>query len=975
MFTFSPLQGAFSESPATQSLLELDGGVKLLVGLGWDASFDVEKLRELEKQVSSQSISLILLTHATVGHLAAYAHCCKNFPRFTQIPVYATRPVIDLGRTLIQDLYESAPHAATLISETSLTETSFTHAPNAATFQNLLLQPPSSEEIAKYFSLIQPLKYSQPHQPVQTPGTPPLNGLTITAYNSGRTLGGTIWHIQHGMESIVYAVDWNQARENVFAGAAWLGGAGSGGAEVIEQLRQPTALICSSKGATKPSLGGGRAKRDEQLVETAKSIALSGGTVLIPVDSSARVLEIAYLLEHSWRTSNDPILEGIQLFLTGRSMSSTLRYASTMLEWMDDNINREFEAINDRNQANNDDKMRDENSGEARNKSTGPFHFKYIRVLERKAQIEKLLQMTLSGDALRRRGRIILATDTTLEWGFSKDLLVGLARDPRNAIILTEKPNTGKSSAGPSTISSISGILFDWWQERGRGSKVESVPGADGIEVVYGAGREVCIKKTSRKKLEGDDLELYQQWLTTRTLQSQVEAGGPALEATADVADEESDSSDSEDESDSEQQGKSLNISATLNQANRRNVILNDEDLGVNILIKKKGIYDYEVEGRKGRDRFFPIPIRRKRTDDYGDLIRPEAYLRAEERVDPDAPGPMLGRGSPDPEEDMKLGKKRKWNDQGSAPYGAANKRPYLSRTPSGDGGAGPTDELDAAEDVPDPAPSSEPAKLVVESVSVTVNMRIAFVDMEGIHDKRSLNMLIPLIKPRKLILIGGSHDETTTLANDCRRLLSGNHSDNSSRDVVVLTPSVGMVVDASVDTNAWSLKLADALVRKIKWQTVKGLSVATINGQLLGVAADSGPAPSKKLKSADSDPDMLATSNPVPEPKIVPTLDLVHGAASASAARAMTQPLHVGDLRLAEIRRAMQMSGHSAEFRGEGTLVVDGSVAVRKTAAGRIEVERVGVDVAVGAGDRKRSSFAEVMKVVYENLAVVAGA
>ena len=51
MFTFSPLQGALSESTASQSLLELDGGVKVLVDVGWDDSFDVEKLRELEKYV------------------------------------------------------------------------------------------------------------------------------------------------------------------------------------------------------------------------------------------------------------------------------------------------------------------------------------------------------------------------------------------------------------------------------------------------------------------------------------------------------------------------------------------------------------------------------------------------------------------------------------------------------------------------------------------------------------------------------------------------------------------------------------------------------------------------------------------------------------------------------------------------------------------------------------------------------------
>lgn len=51
MFTFCPLQGALSESTASQSLLELDGGVKVLIDVGWDESFDVEKLKELEKYV------------------------------------------------------------------------------------------------------------------------------------------------------------------------------------------------------------------------------------------------------------------------------------------------------------------------------------------------------------------------------------------------------------------------------------------------------------------------------------------------------------------------------------------------------------------------------------------------------------------------------------------------------------------------------------------------------------------------------------------------------------------------------------------------------------------------------------------------------------------------------------------------------------------------------------------------------------
>ena len=49
MFTFTPLLGAQSSSPVSQSLLEFEGGIKVLVDVGWDADFDVSKLRELER--------------------------------------------------------------------------------------------------------------------------------------------------------------------------------------------------------------------------------------------------------------------------------------------------------------------------------------------------------------------------------------------------------------------------------------------------------------------------------------------------------------------------------------------------------------------------------------------------------------------------------------------------------------------------------------------------------------------------------------------------------------------------------------------------------------------------------------------------------------------------------------------------------------------------------------------------------------
>ncbi|KAI1412002.1 beta-lactamase-like protein [Hypoxylon sp. FL1857] len=954
MFTFSSLQGALSEVAASQSILELDGGIKVLVDVGWDESFDVAKLKELEKQVPT--LSLILLTHATTNHIAAYAHCCKHFPLFTRIPVYATSPVIALGRTLLQDLYASTPLAATTIPPSSLDEVSYsTQQPSS----DILLQGPTPEEIATYFSLIHPLKYSQPHQPLGSPFSPPLNGLTITAYNSGRTLGGTIWHIQHGLESIVYAVDWNQGRENVYSGAAWLGGAGGGGAEIIEQLRKPTALVCSSRGGEKTAISGGRSKRDEQLLNKVKSCVARGGTVLIPIDSSARVLELAYLMDHAWRTdatTGEGVLKSTKLYLAGRNIHSTMRYARSMLEWMDENIVREFEAVVDGTKRTNGAK-----DGSKSGKEAGPFDFRFLKLLDRRGQIDKILSdKTEDGSPACK---VILASDTTLEWGFSKDVLKEIARDPKNMVILTEYP-----SLASETHPSLARTLWTWWKE-----SQEHANGGSNGETKH----ELELTDAKREALQGNDLAIYQQWLAQqRQLQTTLQTGGAnALESAGDVGDEASESESESEDSDNEQQGRALNVATTMGQASRKKAALTDEDLGINILLKKKGVYDFDVRNKKGRDRIFPHPVRRKRADDYGELIRPEDFLRAEERDDND--GQDLAQAGKD-EDQEKLGKKRKWDNagvsgknQGSGPA----KRPHLTRNVSEDFEAaeydGPVeDELDRIPDDPDET-SLGPSKLVFTRETISVNLEVEFIDLSGVHDKRSLHMLIPLIQPRKLILIGGSEGETLTLASDCKKLLA-------EGSVSIYTPAVGTTIDASVDTNAWVVKLAPNLVKQLKWQNVRGLSIATVTGRLLAMqkqlaqARLDEEAANKRVKTEESNEQPPAETKA--EAPVEPVLDVLP-TNMASATRSVAQPLHVGDLRLADLRKAMQQSGHTAEFRGEGTLLIDGSVVVRKTTAGRIDVESIGLPTDGGPATQLGGTFYAVKKTIYESLAVVAGA
>lgn len=887
--------------------------------------------------------------------------------------MYATLPVISLGRTLLQDLYTSTPLAATVIPSSTLSESSYSYSDSLANRQdpNILLQPPTPDEITSYFSLIIPLKYSQPHPPASSPFSPPLNGGIITAYNAGHTLGGTIWHIQIGLESVVYAVDWNQARENVLAGAAWLGGAGAGGAEVIESLRKPTALICSSRGGERIALPGGRAKRDELLLNMIKSAASKGGIVLIPTDSSARVLELAYLLEHAWRkenTDDDSPLRTTKLYLASKNIGATMRYTRSMIEWMDDSIVREFEAHTG---------SQTKKSGDQEGSSPLPFDFKHLRLLERRGQIDRVLNET---DNLGRSvGKVILASDTSLEWGFSRDVLRKISDDSRNLVILTErlvKPDSEKVKAG------LARTLWSWLEERKNGVITETSKSGETLEQVPTGGRTIEMLEARRVALEGSDLGVYQQWLATQhQLQTTAQLGASnSLEISADIVDDaSSDSSSDSDDSETEQQGKALNISATMGQANRKKIGLSDEDLGINILIRRKGVYDYDVRGKKGREKMFPMAIRRKRNDDFGEVIRPEDFLRAEERDEADGQDIRQQPNKYDTKDT--LGKKRKWDDVAASSdrrmSNGGSKRQQIDR-----GSRDSPDLIDMLRGVEDDSSDDEaeeeisgPSRLEYTKQSLSINVRLAFVDFAGLHDKRSLHMLIPLIQPRKLILVGGMKDETVSLANDCRTLLAARFADNSAIDVY--TPEIGTVVDASVDTHAWAVKLTDSLVKRLTWQNVKGISIATLTARLEAEPHElqdhDAERAHKKQKLLADGPDEESNGDPVEDAQLteLPVLDVLPSS-MISATRSVAQPLQVGDLRLADLRKIMQSSGHTSEFRGEGALLINGTVTVRKTGTGKIEVESIEPTMASGSGIQRYSTFYAVRSKIYEGLAVV---
>ncbi|KAF3903674.1 hypothetical protein AA313_de0207701 [Arthrobotrys entomopaga] len=972
MFQFIPLLGAQSGSRASSSLLLLDNSIKILVDCGWSEPFNPDDLSEIEKH--APTLSLILLTHPTLSHIGAYAHCCAHISGFARIPVYCTYPVANLGRSLLQDVYLSTPLITT------------TYPPATDTSPAVLLTPPSTDDIDRYFDSFNALKYSQPF----TFPSPPLAGLTITAYRAGHTLGGTIWRIQysHSSENILYAVSWNHLRDAHLSSASFL----PGPTGVSEEFLNPTAFICSPHNSLPGALSTPRKRRDDLLLSAVRKAAFSGGTVLIPTDSSARILELAYLLEHDYRNKSSGWLSSnATICLAVRTAGRTFRYVRALLEWMDESMVKEFESVGQTGRR----KQKHGGHGDEGDKLYGPFDFRHLKLIEHKRHLMRLL----SG----KGGKVVITSDKSLEWGFSTEVIKEIADDERNLIVLTEKGG-GSGTAGA--------YLYNRWKDI-VASTVKMEDGANPTGTVVKLDNVLLDMNIGLKvPLNQDELNIHNEHIKEQQLAAGVkEAEAQLLEtaAEAEADDDVSSSSDEEDE-DPTLQGKSL--TSTALQAGRKIAGGSAAEEGINVLLKNKGIHDYDVRNAKGRNRMFPFVMQRRKYDDYGEVVKAEDFVRAEEAEVITATvaggkgekieflggrgGGVVINGAATGEDaaETGIGRKRKWDKVGAGPQGRRNshvsKKPRHNRRHGRDKSpsAGISDEEEGAigaesgsedsdEYEPEEVGSSAVCKLVINTTTVMMNNSVVFVDYEALHDGRSLKMLLPQLKPKKVVLIAGTEEETAALGKEVSdMMLKGKkRADDEEKEVEVFMPRVGEMVNVGVDMDAWSVKLSDALAKMLKWQNVRGLGVVHVVGRVTEVDETSEIA-KEEVKEEDVKMEGAPEDGSAMERKKRLVLDVLPPSVSATARSA--KPIHVGDVRLADLRRVLLDAGHTAELTGEGRLLCDGVVSVVKEGVGRVSIEDVGGGGGLLSGSMSRKGrgrFWEVRRWVYEGLARVAGA
>ncbi|KAJ2076801.1 hypothetical protein H4R24_005495 [Coemansia sp. RSA 988] len=538
-------------------LLEV-GDAKLLLDCGSFEDFSGEGLTRLQRV--ARQVDAVLLSHPDMAHLGAYPLAYSKYG--LKCPAYATQATHMMGRLCLQD-----------VIRTLTTREEFTQFDEA--------------DVDTAFENITALQYAQPKA---LPGKHA--DIVVTAHAAGHTIGGTVWTISSGGETVLYALDFNHMKEEHLNRSSLMEGAQG---KVSMRLMKPTLLITGAYTALHRVPP--RKRRVECFLDTVARAVRRGGNVLVPVDSAARVLELAYIL-NEWWARDKARRDTHALCLLAQCSRKTRSFAQSLAGWMGGGVEAQL--------ADRDAK---------------PFDLRHVSAVE---SIEEL-DRKLGGDS-RARGRqrhaVVLASLESMS-GFAQDLFVRWATSKKNIVILPQR--------GPPT--SLARHLYTRWWDRTQTRRPADTPIKLGAARLSRAHVAVTVKK--RVPLEGAELDAWRA--QERRRREQEAARDALLKRKRDMLDDD-DVSTASDSDAADAADRRLGIAAAAGDMDA--AAFSQIDLETERLLSGQ-TYDLYVRGR-GPVRglylvsksycMFPFQEKNRRSDDYGEIYDLETYM-----IQPDA--------------------------------------------------------------------------------------------------------------------------------------------------------------------------------------------------------------------------------------------------------------------------------------------------------------------------------------------------
>ncbi|KAE9410142.1 cleavage and polyadenylation specificity factor subunit [Gymnopus androsaceus JB14] len=882
MITFTPLSGSARDSTTTPLcyLLQVDD-VRILLDCGSPDWEPEEKLANEEKgpweeycqslRECAPTVDLVLLSHGDLPHSGLYAYAHSRWglkaPAYTTLPVQAMARIASVEEVEalrdeqdIGDQFEEGDDASVH------SETEEEKAPKPTTKSGKYVA--TLREVQDSFDSVNTLRYSQP---AHLQGK--CQGLTITPFNAGHSVGGTIWKIRSPSSgTIMYCVDFNHMKERHLDGTVLLR---SGG--IFEPLARPDLLITSADRAS--VISSRRKDRDVALIDTITTTLSSRSSLLLPCDSSTRVLELLVLLDQHWSYSK---LRYPICFLS-RTASEMLTFVRSMMEWLGGTVSKE-DVGEDGTGRNRQDRKRRRGDEDGDEEALGAFALRF-KHLEFFPNPQALIQKYSSKDP-----KLILAVPASLSHGPSRQLFCDFAAVPDNVVLLT-----GRSEPG-----TLGRVLFDKWNESQR-VETKWDNGKIGSNIMMDISLTLQMK--SKVPLQGAELEEYLQ--KERDAREKEAASQAALVRQQRIleADEDDSDSDSDDEEDEDEVRRALGQDEDMEERSLKRKgdgadgdwnNMDDEGLTKQLLsfdiylkgnVSKATSFFKNVGGQTHRFRMFPYVEKKRRVDEYGETIDVGMWLRKSKILEEEAES-----------DDIKDYRRRQ------------------------------------AEEEMKKAALEPPSKFVTSEVEVQMACRLLFVDMEGLSDGRAIKTIIPQISPRKMVVVHASDDATDALIQSCANIRA------MTKDIHA--PRIGESVQIGQQISSFSISISDELLSSMKMSADN--EVGFVTGRVVTSASSIIPILEPVSVSALPKPDIAPAGAGAPArllgsrpPATLPSSTMI-GELKLTSLKARLTAIGVQAELVGE---GVLICGSGAKYGGASDTLEE-TVAVRKTGTGRVELE-----------------------------------
>lgn len=208
---------------------------------------------------------------------------------------------------------------------------------------------------------------------------------------------------------------------------------------------------------------------------------------------------------------------------------------------------------------------------------------------------------------------------------------------------------------------------------------------------------------------------------------------------------------------------------------------------------------------------------------------------------------------------------------------------------------------------------TEQPTKCIVLQRTVQVNCQVQYIDFEGRSDGESLMKILSQLKPRRIVVVRGTEENTAVIAKHCEENIQAR----------VFTPDKGEVIDVTSETHIYQVRLTDALVTQLNFQKAKDAEVAwlTANIVLRESQADAKRIYVDDERMEDDEDTRILTLEPYIEGD-------------------NHDPVFINELKLSEFKQILGKNNIPSEFSGGVLWCCNGTIAIRRVESGKIMLE-----------------------------------